>query len=179
MPKWFMPAAVVCGVMFAVSPLIIANAPPNTEAKVTVDTNQVVTTLAPGNYRVVAFDAANQKVRAEVPYKVVARNQVMVHAPVGDTSVPLGTLVRVVMANKFNNAVVAAVQSYAPSYPAGLLVYLDAAGTQRATPASFATDATGYDTLWVTDTTLAAADKVHSLSVPGTTPILRITFVVP
>jgi heme exporter protein C len=27
MPKWFMPAAVVCGVMFAVSPLIIANAP--------------------------------------------------------------------------------------------------------------------------------------------------------
>src|SRR5687767_13783688 len=27
MPKWFMPAAVACGVMFAVSPLIIANAP--------------------------------------------------------------------------------------------------------------------------------------------------------
>ena len=27
MPKWFMPAAVVCGAMFAVSPLIIANAP--------------------------------------------------------------------------------------------------------------------------------------------------------
>ena len=27
MPKWFMPAAVVCGIMFAVSPLIIANAP--------------------------------------------------------------------------------------------------------------------------------------------------------
>src|SRR5688572_25695319 len=27
MPKWFLPAAVVCGVMFAVSPLIIANAP--------------------------------------------------------------------------------------------------------------------------------------------------------
>ena len=27
MPKWFMPAAAVCGVMFAVSPLIIANAP--------------------------------------------------------------------------------------------------------------------------------------------------------
>jgi heme exporter protein C len=27
MPKWFMPTAAVCGVMFAVSPLIIANAP--------------------------------------------------------------------------------------------------------------------------------------------------------
>ena len=27
MPKWFLPAAVVCGIMFAVSPLIIANAP--------------------------------------------------------------------------------------------------------------------------------------------------------
>jgi heme exporter protein C len=27
MPKWFTPAAVVCGVMFAASPLIIANAP--------------------------------------------------------------------------------------------------------------------------------------------------------
>ena len=27
MPKWFLPAAAVCGVMFAVSPLIIANAP--------------------------------------------------------------------------------------------------------------------------------------------------------
>jgi heme exporter protein C len=27
MPKWFLPAAAVCGAMFAVSPLIIANAP--------------------------------------------------------------------------------------------------------------------------------------------------------
>ncbi len=27
MPKWFTPAALVCGVMFAVSPLLIANAP--------------------------------------------------------------------------------------------------------------------------------------------------------
>jgi heme exporter protein C len=27
MPKWFLPAAAVCGLMFAVSPLIIANAP--------------------------------------------------------------------------------------------------------------------------------------------------------
>jgi heme exporter protein C len=27
MPKWFMPVALVCGAMFAVSPLIIANAP--------------------------------------------------------------------------------------------------------------------------------------------------------
>src|SRR5215208_8126986 len=27
MPKWFTPAAIVCGVMFAASPLIIANAP--------------------------------------------------------------------------------------------------------------------------------------------------------
>lgn len=159
--------------------LIIATAPPNPEAKVTVDTNKVVTTLPPGNYRVVAFDAANQKVRAEVPYKVVARNQVMVHAPVGDTTVPLGTLVRVILANKFNNAVVPAPQSYVPSYPPELLVYLDAARTQRATFSSFTTDATGYDTLWVTDTTLAAADKTHSLNVPGTVPSIRITFVVP
>ena len=27
MPKWFLPAVVVCGLMFAVSPLVIANAP--------------------------------------------------------------------------------------------------------------------------------------------------------
>ena len=27
MPKWFTPAAVVCGLMFALSPLLIANAP--------------------------------------------------------------------------------------------------------------------------------------------------------
>jgi heme exporter protein C len=27
MPKWFLPAAAVCGIMFAVSPLVIANAP--------------------------------------------------------------------------------------------------------------------------------------------------------
>ena len=27
MPKWFMPAAIVCGLMFAVSPILIANAP--------------------------------------------------------------------------------------------------------------------------------------------------------
>ena len=27
MPKWFMPAAAICGLMFAGSPLVIANAP--------------------------------------------------------------------------------------------------------------------------------------------------------
>ena len=27
MPKWFVPAAIVCGLMFAVSPILIANAP--------------------------------------------------------------------------------------------------------------------------------------------------------
>lgn len=159
--------------------LVIATNPPNPEAKVTVDTTIVVTTLAPGNYRVVAFDPANQKVRAEIPFKVPARNLVQLDAPVGDTTVPLGTLVRVILANKFNNVLVAQAQSYAPTYPAGLDVYLDANKTQKAVPGSFTTDATGYDTLWVTDIAMAAADKVHLLSVPGTTPILKITFVVP
>ena len=27
MPKWFSPAAIVCGLMFADTPLVIANAP--------------------------------------------------------------------------------------------------------------------------------------------------------
>src|SRR2546426_7035515 len=27
MPKWFMPAAVICGIMFALSPVLIARAP--------------------------------------------------------------------------------------------------------------------------------------------------------
>ena len=27
MPKWFTPAAVICGLMFAVAPILIANAP--------------------------------------------------------------------------------------------------------------------------------------------------------
>ncbi len=160
--------------------IVIATAPPAAEAKVTVDTNIVVTELTPGNYRIVAFDPANQKVRAEIPYKVPARNLVQVDAPIGDTSVPLGTLVRVILANKYNNQLVAQADKYVPSFTPGLDVYLDAAKTQKADgSAVYTTDATGYDTLWVTDTALAVADKVHLLSVPGTLPSIRITFRVP
>lgn len=165
---------------FHAGSIVIKTAPPNPSAEVTVDTNIVVTDLAPGNYRIVAFDPANQKVRAEIPYKVPARNLVQLHTPTGDTSVPLGALVRVILANTFNGQVVAGAQPYVPVYPPALEVYLDPLKIEKAGPATvFTTDGTGYDTLWVTDTALALADKVHPISVPGTVPTLRITFRVP
>lgn len=146
--------------------------------RVTVDTAKI-TGLAAGNYRIVAFEPANERVRVEIPFKVNPRNLVEFE-PNQDKVVPLGTLVRVIVANREKGALVAQMDRYAPNFPPGLDVYQDSAKTQKVGPATaLFTHATGYDTLWVIDTAMAAADKIHTLSIPLTTPTVKLTFVVP
>lgn len=145
---------------------------------VTVDTGKI-TGLPPGNYRIVAFEPSNEKVRAEIPFKVNSRNLVEFE-PNQDRIVPLGTLVRVIVANREKGALVAQADKYAPVFPAGLVVYQDSARTLKVGPATaLSTDATGYDTLWVTDAVAAAADKIHTLSIPLSPQTVKITFLVP
>jgi hypothetical protein len=92
----------------------------------------------------------------------------------------VGTLIMVIASNRDQTGAKAAgVLNYTPSVPAGLLVYTDAAGTQKA-PTTLSTNADGLDTLWVTGDPAATADKTYTLSLPApakTAPAL--TFTVP
>ena len=100
---------------------------------VTVDTKLMITVLAPPATTASSPSSRpTQRSEVEIPFKVPVRNLVEVHIPTGDTSVPLGTLVRVILANKYNGALVAQADKYVPTYPAGLDVYLDSAKTQKA-----------------------------------------------
>ena len=145
---------------------------------VTVDTAKL-TGLQPGPYRIVIFEPANEKVRVEIPFKVPARNLVEFEPPYTGTA-PVGTLVMVIAANREKGALVAAAEKYLPTLPAGLEVYADkdravkiAAGTL------LTTDASGYDTLWVTGTATATTDKTYILSIPLSSKDVSLTFIVP
>ncbi len=145
---------------------------------VTVDPDKV-TGLPAGPYRIVIFEPANEKVRVEIPFTVPARNLVEFEPPYAVTQ-PMGTLVRVIAANREKDTLVAAAEKYAPTIPAGLEVYQDEAKTKPvATGASLTTDATGYDTLWVTGTSAATTDQTYILSIPGSTKSVSLTFLVP
>jgi fibro-slime domain-containing protein len=148
---------------------------------ITVDTSKITTAvLVPGStYRVVAFEPANSALKVEVPFKVPLKNYVDFDSPLTATA-PVGQLVMVIASNRDQLGVKAVgVLNYAPNVPAGLSVFTDAAGTVAA-PATLSTNADGLDTLWVTGTTAATADKVYILSLPVPAKITpTLTFTVP
>ncbi|MDB5105104.1 MAG: fibro-slime family protein [Fibrobacteres bacterium] len=145
---------------------------------VTVDTAKI-TGLAPGPYRIVIFEPANEKVRVEIPFQVPTRNLVEFEAPYA-VSVPLGTLVPVVAANREKGVLVAAIASYTPAIPAGLEAYADKAKTVKVVPGTaLSTGTDGYDTLWVTGTASATADQTYILSIPLSAKPVSLTFVAP
>ncbi len=145
---------------------------------VRVDTSKV-TGLAPGPYRIVAFEPANEKVRVEIPFLVPARNLVEFEAPYAVTA-PVGTLVPVVAANREKGSLVAAIGTYAPAFPAGLEVYGDPARTVKIASGSLlSTGADGLDTLWVTGTSSATADQIYAMSIPLSSKTVSLTFTVP
>lgn len=145
---------------------------------VTIDTNKL-TGLTPGPYRLAIFEPANEKVRVEIPFRMPARNLVEFEPPYTGTA-PVGTLVMVVAANREKGALVAAAEKYVPVLPAGLEVYGDAGRTVKiAAGTQLTTEATGYDTLWVTGSATATADKTYILSIPLSSKDVSLTFIVP
>ncbi|MDQ3000415.1 MAG: fibro-slime domain-containing protein [Fibrobacterota bacterium] len=145
---------------------------------VTIDTAKI-TGLVAGPYRLVTFEPANEKVRVEIPFRVPARNQIEFEPPYAATA-PVGTLVRVIAANREKGVVVAAAEKYLPAIPTGLDVYLDEARTlKQVAGSSLTTEATGYDTLWVTGTATATADQTYIMSIPGSSKTVTLTFTVP
>lgn len=93
---------------------------------------------------------------------------------------PIGTLAPVVAVNLRNDTLVAAVGAYTLSVPIGLIVFVDEAGTiPMSAGMMLTTNADGRDTLWVTGTATATADRSYVLSIPGTQPTVMLTFRVP
>lgn len=145
---------------------------------VTVDTSKIAG-LAAGQYRIVVFEPSNEKLRVEIPFLVPTRNLVEFEPPYTAT-VPLGTMVMVIAANREKGALVASAEKYTPTLPAGLEVYEDQAKTKPvAAGTALATAATGYDTLWVTGTPAATVDKTYILSIPGSVKSISLTFLAP
>ena len=128
---------------------------------VTVDTAVTTAawdTLTPGaTYRVVAFEPANAALKVEIPFRIPVRSFVDFVSPLTSTA-KVGELVRVIARNQENGLVRAAIGTYVPNIPGGLLVFSDAAGSVRVLAGTtLSTDATGFDTLWVTG--IIAADR--------------------
>lgn len=146
---------------------------------VTVDTSKI--NLPPGTYRVVAYEAANQGVRAEVPFTIANRLHVDFD-PNQDKSYLLGTLVPVVASNRLNDvSAPEGVGTYTLIPPPGLLIYQDKAKTLPITGASvkLATEANGVDTLWVTGDPGALKDSTYVLRIQLSQRNVAITFTLP
>ncbi|MEO6098660.1 MAG: fibro-slime domain-containing protein, partial [Fibrobacteria bacterium] len=151
---------------------------------VTVDTSLTTATwetLTPGAiYRVVAFEPANAALKVEIPFKVPVRNFVDFISPLANTA-KVGELVMVIAGNQENSLPKPGVVTYIPSIPTGLLVYSDAAGTVAVKAGDpLSTDATGFDTLWVTGVATATVDKTYPFAIPAPAKtVLMLTFTVP
>ena len=138
-----------------------------------------ITGLAAGQYRIIAFEPANEKIRVEIPFVVPSRNLVEFEAPYLGVA-PLGTLIKVIAANREKDALVLAAEKYTPTFPAGLEVYGDSAKTLNIVAGTqLTTDGTGYDTLWVTGAAAATTDQTYILSIPGSSKIVTLSFLVP
>ncbi|MEO7426198.1 MAG: fibro-slime domain-containing protein [Fibrobacteria bacterium] len=149
---------------------------------VTVDTSKITGgELTPGaTYRVVAFEPANQLLKVEIPFKVPVRNFVEMLSPL-TYSAPVGTLVKVIAGNVESGLPKAGAVKYTPVIPNGLDVYQDSAKTLKVVAGTeLTTDATGFDTLWVSGTTSATTDKTYPLANPAPAKTtLLLTFLVP
>ncbi|MBW8890173.1 MAG: fibro-slime domain-containing protein [Fibrobacteres bacterium] len=148
------------------------------DSTVSVDTTKV-TGLAPGQYRIVFYETASPRLRDEVRFTVAAHNVVEFDPPY-TVSVVVGTMVKVVAANRFKDSLVAGAVAWTPSFPAGALVYTDSSRSTRVTPgASLTTAATGLDTLWVAGDPAATADQTFIFSITGSSKTVKVTFTLP
>lgn len=151
--------------------------------KVTVDTSLKAATwetLTPGaTYRVVAFEPANPALKVEIPFKVPVRSYVQITAPAKDTTAKVGELIRVIFGAMDAGLPAAQAVKYVPSPESGLLLFSDAAGTVPAILGSLMTDATGFDTLWVTGTPTATTDMSYKLTLPMPGNSRTFSFTVP
>jgi fibro-slime domain-containing protein len=143
---------------------------------VVVDTSKF-TNLPPGNYRIVAFESASQAIKVQIPFRV-DNGALVEFEPPHTGSHPKGSLVRIVVANRASGKVVPEAAPYSLAIPAGLLVYRDSARTRPVTGGTtLMTGAAGLDTLWAASFQDSAADRSYTLSIPGSSKTLVLTFV--
>ncbi len=147
--------------------------------KVVVDTSKI-DDLPPGNYRVVAYEAASQSVRAEVPFVITNRSWVQFE-PGQNATVPVGTLVPVIAANRVGDAAPtgAAAYTFTVNPASGLQIYADANKTVPVTTLAGATGADGLDTLWVTGDPNALTNLSFTLVTRNSTRSVTVTFTLP
>jgi hypothetical protein len=111
---------------------------------------------------------------------VPSRNFVELEPKTVDTLV--SALVPVIGVNRAMGNVVATAEKYnlVITGPPGIKVYSSSAGgAALATGAALTTEATGYDTLWVTGDPAATGPQTITLNTQGSTKTVRITFNLP
>jgi fibro-slime domain-containing protein len=149
-----------------------------TPPQVTVDTSKI-TDLPPGTYQIVYYEPTSTAVRNSVTFVVASRNVVELEPPY-QVDTTIGSLVRVVAANRFRGDLVASVGTYRLTIPAGLEVYEDQAKTRPVSAgATLSTGADGLDTLWVTGNPNALEDMTYVLAVPLSSKSVTLKFRLP
>lgn len=131
--------------------------------------------LPPGNYRVVAYEAASPTIKAEVPFTIINRSWVQFEPK--EVAVTAGTLVQVVAANRLDSDPPTGALSYTftvqPS--TGLKIFGDQAVTIPVAN-SGSTGADGLDTLWVGVDPEIAAPVTYILATAGSNRQVKVTF---
>lgn len=151
---------------------------------VTVDTSRM-TGLEPGSYRIVFFETANPGLKDEVAFTLrgVAKPggaEKVEFEPPYRVEAKAGEWVRVIAANRRNDTLVTQAGRYTPLFPIGLEVYEDSSRTRKVlSGASLATDATGFDTLWVTGDVNAPSDLTYLLEISFSAKKVALTFLLP
>jgi fibro-slime domain-containing protein len=148
------------------------------DGSVTVDTNKVAG-LAPGQYRIVFYETASPRLRDEVRFTVLPHNVVELDPPY-TVEATVGTVVKVVAANRFRDSLVAAAAPWVPIFPAGLSAFSDSGRTAKVVSGvSLTTAATGLDTLWLMGDPAATTDQTYTVSIPGSQKSVKVTFKLP
>jgi|GEM_PF-932852 len=154
-----------------------------TTTSVTVKENDI-RDLAPGKYRIAAFEAANEGVKVYIPFTVPSRNFIEldpVRPPTGYTLDTLvSALVPVVAANRELGVLVDSAQKYTLTISAGAKVFSDKAGTVPVTEATeLMTNSNGLDTVWVTGNPAGPDNQVVTLQTKNSAKKVTITFHLP
>lgn len=152
------------------------------DISVKVDTSKVIG-LPAGQYRIVFYETSAPRVRDEIRFTVAAP---LVPKPVVEFDPPyvvtatLGEVIKVVAAGRIGDSLVAESTPWTPVFTSGVSVYGDSARAAAIrSGVLIATAASGLDTLWVVGNPAALADRTDTLSIPGSSKRILVTFKLP
>jgi fibro-slime domain-containing protein len=144
---------------------------------ISVDVTKVIG-LPGGKYRIIFHEPASPKLTQEVKFTLPARNTVELIPATVDTL--LGAIIPIIAVNSTGLTPVAEVGKYFLVIPPGLQVFQDKAKTQAVTNGmALTTEATGFDTLWVTGDPVATENQTFKLNTQGSVKTVTITFKLP